>query len=84
MSKFRDPTVKKFINSFGNISSTNDRSMSASGNLFHDENDFSYKLSATVESEQLASTQRAHQAVLTPTSSEMPPFLVVPSLPRMQ
>lgn len=51
--------------------------MSASGNLFHDENDFSYKLSATAESEKLARTQRAHQVVLTSASSQMPPFLVV-------
>lgn len=39
--------------------------MAASGNLFHDENDFSYKLSATVEKEQLARTERALQVVLT-------------------
>lgn len=51
-------------------------SLSASGNLFYDENDFSYELSATVQSKQLQ-RHRAHQVLLRVASPQMPPFLEV-------
>lgn len=53
-----------------------DLSLSASGNLFCDKNDFSYEHSATVESKQLARTQSTSGSS-EEASSQVPPFLDV-------